>query len=68
MDTDSLVYIIKAENFYADLSDDVPTRFDTSGYCDRPLPIRMNKKIIGLMKDDLGGTIMTEFIALSPIP
>ena len=67
MDTDSLVYRIKTEDFYADIADDVPTRFDTSGYCDnRPLPIGMNKKVIGLMKDELGGDIMTEFVALRP--
>ena len=58
------------EDFYADISDDVPTRFDSSGYsdrpCNRPLPIGMNKKVIGLMKDELGGIIMTEFIALRP--
>ena len=43
------------------------TRFDTSGYIpDRPLPVGLNKKVIGLMKDELGGKIMTEFIALSP--
>ena len=47
--------------------DDVPTRFDTSGYCvNRPLPIGLNKKVIGLMKDELGGAIMTEFITLRP--
>ena len=33
MDTDSLVYEIKTKDFYADISDDVPARFDTSGYC-----------------------------------
>ena len=42
-------------------------RFDTSGYIpDRPLPIGLNKKVIGLMKDKLGGMIMTEFVALRP--
>ena len=31
MDTDSLIYNIKTEDFYADIVDDVLTRFDTSG-------------------------------------
>ena len=67
MDTDSLVYHIKTEDFYADIVDDVQMRFDTSGYIqDRPLPVGLNKKIIGLMKDKLGGKIMTEFMALRP--
>ena len=67
MDTDSLVYDIKTEDFYADIGDDVPARFNTSGYCPtRPLPVGLNKKVIGLMKDELGGKIMTEFVALRP--
>ena len=67
MDTDSLVYNIKTEDFYKDVAEDVETRFDTSGYePDRPLPIRKNKKVIGLMKDELGGKIMKEFIGLRP--
>ena len=67
MDTDSLVYSIKTEDFYADITDDVSTRFYKSDYCvNRPLLIGMNKKVIGLMKDELGGEIMTEFIALRP--
>ena len=44
-------------------------RFNTSGYSkkySRPLPICLNKKVIGLMKDELGGKIMTEFVALRP--
>ena len=46
MDTDSLVYNIKAEDFYADISEDVPARFDTSGYIpNRPLPIGLNKRL-----------------------
>ena len=67
MDTDSLVYHIKTKDFYADIADDVQTRFDTSGYCSNcPLPIGLNKKVIGLMKDELGGAIMTEFVTLRP--
>ena len=67
MDTDSLVCDIKTEDFYEDITDDVPARFDTSGYCpNRPLPVGLNKKVIGLMKDELGGKIMTEFVALRP--
>ena len=67
MDTDSLVYDIKTEDFYRDIAEDVETRFDTSGYePDRPLPIGKNKKVIGLMKDELDGKIMKEFIGLRP--
>ena len=65
MNTDSLVYHIKTEAFYVDTADDVPARFDTSGSCsNHPLPIELNKKVIGLMKDQLGGAIMSEFAAL----
>ena len=67
MDTDSFIYEIKTEDFYADIADDIPARFDTSGYCpNRPLQIGLNKKVIRLMKDELGGAIMTEFVALRP--
>ena len=69
MDTDSLVYDIKTENFYEDIANDVEARFNTSGYGKtdfRPLPISVNRKVIGLMKDKLGGKIMTEFMALRP--
>ena len=67
MDTDSFVMHIKTNDFYKDIFDDVDNRFDTSNYeVKRPLPIEKNKKVIGLMKDELGGEIITEFIALRP--
>ena len=64
MDTDSLIYNIKTGNFNKDIVDDVPGRFDTSGYLNRPLLIGLNKKVIGLMKDELGGEIMEEIVTL----
>ena len=52
--------------FYTtDIANDVEKRFDTSNYeVNRPLPMGKNKKVIGLMKDELGGKIMTEFVTL----
>ena len=65
MDTDSLIYSICTENFYKDIADDVEARFDTSGYVpDRRLPVGLNKKVTGLMKDELGGEIIREFVSL----
>ena len=67
MDTDSVVVNIKTKDFYKDIAEDVKERFDTSNYIyDRPLPTGVNKKVIGLMKDELGGDIITEFVALKP--
>ena len=67
VDTDSFITNIKTEDFYKDIADDVEKRFDTSNYeVDRPLPTRKNKKVIGLMKDELGRKIMTKFVALRP--
>ena len=67
MDTDSLIMNIKTKNFYKDIPQDAEERFDTSNYdVDRPLPKGKNKKVIGLTKDELGGEIITEFVALRP--
>ena len=67
MDTDSLIMNIKTNYFYKDIANDVENRFDTSNYeVKRPLPTGKNKKVIGLMKDELGGKIITEFVTLRP--
>ena len=51
--------------FYKDISYDVEKRFETSNYkVNRPLPTGKNKKVIGLMKDELGRKIITEFVTL----
>ena len=66
MDTDSLIFKVKTEDFYEDIADDVEKRLDTSNYkIDGPLLITdKNEMVIGLMKDELGRRIMTEFISL----
>ena len=67
MDTEILFVNIKTKDFDKDISQDVNKRFDTSNYTfDRLLPTGINKKVIGLMKDELGGDIITEFVALRP--
>ena len=67
MDTDSFIMNIKTKEFYKDIDNDVEKRFDTSNYeVNRPLPTGNNTKVIGLMKDKLGGKIITEFVTLRP--
>ena len=67
MDKDSFIMSIKTNDFYKDIANDVEKRFDTSNYeCNRPLPTGKNKKVIGLMKDELGGKIITEFVTFRP--
>ena len=59
MDTDSFIMHIKTEDFYKGIADDVEKKYDTSNYTvEKPLPIGKNKKVIGMMKDELGGKIM----------
>ena len=68
-DTDSFIIYIKAEDFFEDISNDVEKWFDTSNYNKKnkiPLPIGKNKQVPGLFKDELGGKIITEFVALRP--
>ena len=63
----SFIVYIKTENTYVDIAKYFKTRFDTSNYeLERPLPNGKIKKVPGLMKDELDGKIMTEFVALKP--
>ena len=65
MDTDNFIAYIKPEEVYVDIAEDVDTRFDTSNYdLERLLPKGKNKNVIGLLKDELNGNIMTKFAAL----
>src|SRR5271166_2546905 len=66
-DTDSLAYEIKTDDFYVDISGDIESRFDTSDYPkDHPSGIKtgVNKKVIGMFKDEACGKQIEEFIGL----
>ena len=61
MDTGSFIVCMKTEDIYSVIAKYVKTRFDTSNYeLDRPLPKRKNKKVIGLVKNELRGKAMTQ--------
>ena len=65
MDTDSFIVHVKTDDIYKDIAEDVETRLETSNFViNRPLSKGKNKKVIGLMKNELGGQIMKEFFGL----
>ena len=67
MDTDSFIMQVNTTDFYHTISNDVNLWFDTSSYTTklpRPVPIEVNKKVLGMMKDELGGEIMSELCCL----
>ena len=56
MDTDSFIASINTDGSYSDISKDDGTRFDTSDYeLHKPLTKGKNKKVIRLIKAELGG-------------
>ena len=57
-DTNSFVIHIKTEDVFEDIPNDVERWFDTANNDEndkRPLPINVNKSVLGLFKDELGG-------------
>ena len=70
MDTNIFIVYIKTDHIYKDTDEDVETRFDFSNYesecnsIEQPLPKVKNKKVVGLMKNELGGKIMTKFVGV----
>ena len=66
-DTDSLMYEIVTEDFYKDISKDVKDRFDTSDYPENHpsgIPTGINKKVLGMFKDEAAGKNIIEFVGL----
>ena len=66
-DTDSFLYEIQTEDFYKDISRDVKDRFDTSDYPEghpSGIPTGINKKVLGMFKDEAAGKVIKEFVGL----
>ena len=65
MDTDSLIIRVKTDDIYKNIVRNIETWLDTSNFdIDKLLPKENNKKGIGLMKDELSGQIIKEFVGL----
>ena len=66
-DTDSLCYELKTQDFYQDISNDVHDKFDTSNFDKDHLSgieVSVNKKVLGMIKDEIGGKQNAEFVGL----
>ena len=65
-DTDSLLLEIQTEDVYKDMGASVDL-YDTSDYPkDHPQYSEENKKVVGKMKDECAGRIITEYVGLRP--
>ena len=69
-DTDSLLYRIETEDIFEDIAEDIAARFDTSDFPENHVKVmdgtipRMNKKVLGLMKDEAAGKQIVDFVGL----
>ena len=65
-DTDSLLLEIQTEDVYSDMADH-PSLYDTSDFPeDHPLHSKVNKKVLGKMKDECAGHPIAEYVGLRP--
>ena len=63
------MYLIHTDDFYQDISSDIKCKFDTSDYPEKhPSGIEtgVNKKVIGMFKDEVAGRQITHFVGLRP--
>ena len=63
------MYQIQSDDFYKDISEDIEDKFDTSDYpTDHKSGILtgVNKKVIGMFKDEVAGQQITHFVGLRP--
>ena len=68
-DTDSLLYQIHTDDFYSDISSDIKDKFDTSDYPSNHksgIQTGVNKKVIGMFKDEVCGKQITHVVGLRP--
>ena len=68
-DTDSLMFQIYTDDFYKEISPDIKTKFDTSDYPPNHksgILTGVNKKVIGMFKDEVAGKQITCFVGLRP--
>ena len=60
-----IALLLRVEEFYKCIANDVERWFDTSNYDKndkRPLHVGVNKKVLGMFKDELGGKFIKKFV------
>ena len=57
------MYEIETDDFFEDIREDIKDKFDASNFDNYSLP-RLNKKVPGMLKDEVGGKNISEFLGL----
>ena len=69
-DTDSIIAEIKTEDLYKDIAPDISEHFDTSKHkrtdFEGTIIPKMKRKKSEMMKDELSGELMTQFVGMGP--